>query len=55
MGAFEEEEEEVEEEGPEAVAPTIDLILEIRAGDKSREIVVIVRDVVAFADESRPK
>ena len=55
MGALEEEEEEdEEEEEPAAVAPTIDLVIEVQAGDESKEIVVKVKDVVAFASESRP-
>ena len=46
MGALEEEEEEdEEEEEPAAVAPTIDLVIEVQAGDESKEIVVKVRDV----------
>jgi hypothetical protein len=55
MGVYEEEEEEGEEERPEAEAPTIDLVIEVQAGDESKEVVVKVRDVVAFASESRPK
>jgi hypothetical protein len=55
MGVYdEEEEEEGEEERPEAEAPTIDLVIEVQAGDESKEVVVKVKDVVAFASESRP-
>ena len=52
--SVEEEDEEDEEEKRPNEAPTIDLVIEVQAGDESKEVVVKVKDVVAFASESRP-